>query len=363
MVSSIASRTSGGIFDLDGQRGELAKIEEQTAAPEFWGDVKAANAVMKRKKDLEGSIKKVENLLAKKDDLMAGFELLEADPDPGLMAENLALLDQIEIDVTAAEVAMLFNQEADKAGALCEINAGAGGTEAQDWAQMLLRMYLRWAEGRGFATEIFDEQPGEEAGIKSTTFVVRGENAYGLLKAEAGVHRLVRISPFDSNARRHTSFASFFVYPDIEDEIEVEIEDKDLRIDTFRASGAGGQHVNKTSSAIRITHFPSGIVVQCQNERSQHKNKAYAMKMLKARLYQLEEQKRQTERDKVNEQKTDIAWGNQIRSYVLQPYRMAKDHRTNHEIGDVDKVLNGYLDEFINEFLITRKKKESAAHG
>jgi peptide chain release factor 2 len=342
-------------------KSELAKIDEETMKEGFWSDVKNANQVMKRKKSIVNSINKVENLIKRLDDVLTGYQLLDEMPDAELEKENAANLVSLEQGTKDMEVEMLFDGEADHTDAICEINAGAGGTEAQDWASMLLRMYTRWAEQKGFQIELFDEQAGEEAGIKSATFNVRGTNAYGLLKAEAGVHRLVRISPYDSNARRHTSFASFFVFPDVEEDIEVEIDEKDIRIDTYRASGAGGQHVNKTSSAIRITHFPSGIVVQCQNERSQHKNKAFAFKVLRARLYQLEIQKRLDERAKLASGKMDIAWGSQIRSYVLQPYRMAKDHRTNYEIGDVDSVLNGRLDEFINEFLLSVKKKDQGA--
>jgi peptide chain release factor 2 len=231
------------------------------------------------------------------------------------------------------------------------VHSGAGGTESQDWAEMLLRMYLRWAEQQGYEVELLDRQDGEEAGLKSATFAVRGEHAYGYLKGENGVHRLVRISPYDAAARRHTSFASVYVYPELDDDVEIEINDKDLRIDTFRSSGAGGQHVNKTESAIRITHLPTNIVVSCQNERSQHKNRATAMKVLRARLYDLEQRKRDAERDRREDAKKDIAWGSQIRSYVLHPYRMVKDHRTGEEVGDADRVLDGYLAPFIEAFL------------
>ncbi len=241
------------------------------------------------------------------------------------------------------------------------LNAGAGGTEAQDWAQMLQRMYLRWAERRGFKTEISDSQAGEEAGIKSASLIIKGENAYGLMRSEVGVHRLVRISPFDSNARRHTSFASVFVYPEIEDDIEIDIGPDDLRIDTYRASGAGGQHVNMTDSAVRITHLPTGIVVQCQNERSQHKNKATAMRMLRARLYDFELQKKRSETDKIEASKLDINFGSQIRNYVLAPYRLVKDLRSQLEIGNVDRVLDGDLDRFMHAFLVFEKTGRTVA--
>jgi peptide chain release factor 2 len=232
------------------------------------------------------------------------------------------------------------------------IHAGAGGTEAQDWAEMLLRMYLRWAERKGFSTTIIDYQPGDEAGLKSVSMTIEGDYAYGYAKAEIGIHRLVRISPFDSGARRHTSFASVFVYPEVNDEIVVEIDEKDLRIDTYRSTGAGGQHVNKTDSAVRITHMPTGIVVQCQNERSQHKNKAMAMKFLKSRLYEMELQEQKKKIDELNKAKKDIAWGSQIRSYILHPYKLAKDHRTNLEVGNVNRVLDGDIDDFIEAYLL-----------
>ena len=259
-----------------------------------------------------------------------------------------ARLDQIESE-------SLLSGEHDPANAIVTLNAGAGGTEAQDWARMLQRMYLRWAERRGFKSEISDSQPGEEAGIKSASLMIKGDYAYGLMRSEVGVHRLVRISPFDSNARRHTSFASVFVYPEIDDDIEIEIRTDDLRIDTYRASGAGGQHVNMTDSAVRITHLPTNIVVQCQNERSQHKNKATAMKMLRARLYDLELRKKRAESDKIEAAKMDIDFGSQIRNYVLAPYRLVKDLRSQLEMGDVDRVLDGDLDRFMHSFLVYEK--------
>ena len=259
-----------------------------------------------------------------------------------------ARLDQIESE-------SLLSGEHDPANAIVRLNAGAGGTEAQDWTRMLQRMYLRWAERRGFKSEISDSQPGEEAGIKSASLMIKGDYAYGLMRSEVGVHRLVRISPFDSNARRHTSFASVFVYPEIDDDIEIEIRTDDLRIDTYRASGAGGQHVNMTDSAVRITHLPTNIVVQCQNERSQHKNKATAMKMLRARLYDLELRKKRAESDKIEAAKMDIDFGSQIRNYVLAPYRLVKDLRSLLEMGDVDRVLDGDLDRFMHSFLVYEK--------
>jgi peptide chain release factor 2 len=248
----------------------------------------------------------------------------------------------------------MLSGELDQKNAIITVHPGAGGTESQDWAEMLLRMFLRWAERRGFKAEVIDEQPGDEAGIRSATLTISGDFAYGLLLAEAGVHRLVRISPFDQASRRHTSFASLYVWPELPDDIEIEIEEKDLRIDTYRSSGAGGQHVNVTDSAVRLTHLPTGIVVSCQNERSQHKNKASAMKVLKSRLYDQRLKEQQATLDRLGGEKKDIAFGNQIRSYVLHPYRMVKDHRTKHQVGDVDRVLDGDLDDFIKTFLMQR---------
>jgi peptide chain release factor 2 len=269
-------------------------------------------------------------------------------------------LDSWEREVDQAELQKLLSGEHDQANAIVSIHPGAGGTESQDWAQMLLRMYLRWAEKRGFQTEMIDCLEGEEAGIKSATFNVKGDYAYGYLASEIGVHRLVRISPFDAAKRRHTSFASVFVFPDIDDDVKVEINEKDLRIDTYRSSGRGGQHVNVTDSAVRITHIPTGIVAQCQNERSQHKNKDVAMKVLRARLYDLKLREQQEKIDAMHDEKKDIAWGSQIRSYVFQPYRLIKDHRTKVEVGDVDRVMDGDLEPFIKAFLLGRRRTGKA---
>ncbi len=280
------------------------------------------------------------------------LDLAREESDEQVLKEVESIVKKLEDSLETWEIKRLLGGEHDKANAIVSINAGAGGTEAQDWAEMLLRMYLRWVEKSGCKGEIVDYQPGEEAGIKSVTFTVAGDYSYGYLRSEIGIHRLVRISPFDANKRRHTSFASVSVYPEIEEDIEVDIQDADLRIDTYRASGAGGQHVNKTDSAVRITHHPTGIVVQCQNERSQHKNKATAMKILRARIYEKLLEEKSEEMKKLHQEKKEIAWGSQIRSYVMQPYRMVKDHRTGVEIGDVDKVLDGDLDNFINAFLL-----------
>lgn len=261
----------------------------------------------------------------------------------------------LEDKIDRLSLALMLDGEDDDKNAIVSINAGAGGTEAQDWAEMLFRMYSRWVERKGYKFELIDFQPGDEAGIKSVTFTASGQNAYGYLKSEIGVHRLVRISPFDSSRKRHTSFASVFVYPELEDEIVIDIEDKDLRIDTYRASGAGGQHVNKTSSAVRITHFPSGIVVQCQQEKSQYRNRELAMKVMKARLYQHEKKKQDEKLQEVHGSKDEIAWGSQIRSYVLHPYQMVKDHRINLEVGNVNSVLDGDIDTFIEEVLLSKQ--------
>jgi peptide chain release factor 2 len=287
------------------------------------------------------------------------LELIEEDTELGqeLLTESIQQLQEVEKTLDSLELESLLGDEADTRNAIVSINPGAGGTESQDWAQMLLRMYLRWAERSGFRAEILDHQYGEEAGIKGATIAVEGPYAYGYMKAENGVHRLVRISPYDASSRRHTSFASVFAYPEVEDEIEVDIDDKDLRIDTYRSSGAGGQHVNVTDSAVRITHIPSGIVVSCQNERSQHKNKATAMRILRARMYEQMKREKMEELEKIQGQKKEIAWGSQIRSYVLQPYRMVKDHRTGNESGNVDAVLDGDLDDFIQAYLLGRREE------
>jgi peptide chain release factor 2 len=278
-----------------------------------------------------------------------------AEEDESSLKELQPLLVRLEHDLSQAETEMLLAGDNDRRNAICTIHPGAGGTESQDWAEMLLRMYLKWAEQRGFKAEVLEYQPGEEAGLKSVTFRVEGEYAYGLLAAEAGVHRLVRISPFDQAARRHTSFASLFVYPEIDEDIEVDIQDKDLRVDTYRATGAGGQHINTTDSAVRITHMPTGIVVSCQNQRSQHQNRAVAMQVLRSRLYELELEKRRAETAELEANKADISFGSQIRSYVLAPYQLVKDTRTKLERGNVDAVLGGDIDDFIKAYLLARK--------
>jgi len=283
------------------------------------------------------------------------LDLAIEESDADTIEEVSQQIQAIEKKIKKLSIDLMLDGEDDQNNAIISINAGAGGTEAQDWAEMLFRMYTRWIERKGFTLEVIDFQPGDEAGIKSVTFTADGNYAYGYLKAEKGVHRLVRISPFNASGKRHTSFASVFVYPELKNEIVVQIEDKELRIDVFRASGAGGQHVNKTSSAVRITHLPSGIVVQCQQEKSQHRNKELAMKVLKSRLYQLEKQKQDDKLQEIHESKNEIAWGNQIRSYVLHPYQLVKDHRINLEVGNVNSVLDGGLDLFIEEVLLSGK--------
>ncbi len=282
-------------------------------------------------------------------------DLAMEESDSEIIDEVFQQISGIEKKIKALSVEVMLDSPEDKNNAIVSINAGAGGTEAQDWVEMLLRMYLRWAEHKGFKNNIIDLQPGDEAGIKSVTFTVSGEYAYGYIKTENGVHRLVRISPFNANSKRHTSFASVFVYPELNKEISVEVEDKDLRTDVYRASGAGGQHVNKTNSAVRITHLPTGIVVQCQQEKSQHRNREMAMKVLKARLYQHEKQKQNEALQEIHDSKDDIAWGSQIRSYILHPYQMVKDHRTKLETGNVNSVLDGNLSPFMEEALLSKK--------
>jgi peptide chain release factor 2 len=325
----------------------LKKIED----PAFWNDQNRAREVMREKNQLERALTSFTEVTQRFDDATTLIELAEAEDDAAALAEALRDLNLLEKDVSRMETERLLGGEADLNNAFLTINAGAGGTESCDWASMLLRMYARWAERNDFKVEEVEITHGEEAGIKSATLHIQGEYAYGMLKTEVGVHRLVRISPFDSQARRHTSFSSVFAYPEVDDNIEVTILDKDLKIDTYRASGAGGQHVNTTDSAVRITHLPTGIVVACQQERSQHKNRDQAMKMLKARLYEHELALREAERDKVEASKTDNAWGHQIRSYVLAPYRMVKDLRTGVETSDADGVLDGDLDTFIHQAL------------
>jgi peptide chain release factor 2 len=340
------------IFDLPTLKQELAKANAQLSDESVWADLEKSAEINKKKKRLVEDIADGDRLQALYGDVEAILELAEEDDDPSLLTEMSSMLPKLEKEIIAQELALMLGDEADGLNAIMTINSGAGGTESQDWADMLLRMYLRYGEKHGYNTQIVDILPGEEAGIKHATITIEGKYAYGYLKAEAGVHRLVRISPYDSQKRRHTSFASVFVTPEIDESIDIEIDEKDLRVDTYRSSGSGGQHVNTTDSAVRLTHLPSGIVVACQNERSQHKNKHTAMKLLKSKLYELELEKRRQIAAKTEAGKKDISFGSQIRSYVLAPYRLAKDHRTSVETGNVDAVLDGDLDEFIRQYLM-----------
>jgi len=346
--------SSGGVFDLDGLRARLEALEQEAARPDLWEDHEQAQKILREKSAIERDVHAYDRIHGAIEDADVLLALAVEADDAETLGEVTAKLADADAELAEAELRRMLAGEQDAANAIVSINSGAGGTDACDWAEMLMRMYLRWAERRGYGTEVLDVQAGDEAGIRSATFTVSGENAYGYLNAEEGVHRLVRISPFDSQARRHTAFASVTVVPEIEDDIEVEIEDKDLRVDTYRASGAGGQHVNKTDSAVRITHFPTGIVVQCQNERSQHKNRSAAMKILRARLFEHVRREREAELDAARGKQRQIEFGSQIRSYTLHPQQRVKDHRTDVESGNVDAVLDGNLDGFIKALLLQR---------
>ncbi len=351
-ISPAARETCGAIFDAARPAEELAKIEHKVGEPDFWKDQANAQKLLQRRRRLEEDLNLSDSLKRRMEDIAVLVEWAEAG-EP--VADDLGrALDELSLSVDAAETKKMLGGEHDRKNAIVTIHPGAGGTESQDWAEMLLRMYLKWAERRGFRTDLIDLQPAEEAGIKSATLTVTGDYAYGMLLAEAGVHRLVRISPFDQASRRHTSFASVFVWPELPEDVEIAIEEKDLRVDTYRSSGAGGQHVNVTDSAVRLTHLPTGIVVSCQNERSQHKNRAQAMKVLKARLYDLKMKEQQAKLDQLGGEKKDIAFGSQIRSYVLHPYQLIKDHRTKEEVGDVNRVLDGDIDGFIKTYLMRK---------
>jgi peptide chain release factor 2 len=319
----------------------------------FWDTPENTTTILKERTFLTNRIGIFQDLMTDIEDNEILLAMALDEDDQQTLAEVQAQVDSLERRIHQFSIDMMLDGEHDANNAIVSINAGAGGTDAQDWADIMFRMYLRWAEQRRFKSEIIDFQPGDEAGTKSATFTVKGQHAYGYLKSEIGVHRLVRISPFNASGKRQTSFASVFVYPEIDNEIMIKIEDKDLRVDTYRASGAGGQHVNKTSSAVRITHLPTGIVVQCQQEKSQHRNKEMAMKVLQSRLYQHEKQKQDKEMQQLHDSKDDIAWGNQIRSYVMHPYQMVKDHRTNMEVGNINSVLDGDLTPFIEGVLLS----------
>ncbi len=338
-------------FEIEKTKERIDEIEADMESEGFWDDVEGSQKKMKELKGLKSNMEIIDNLASQYEDLGVLIEMGVEAGDPDMVEEVEQELNDFTESFERVKIETLLSGEYDKCNAVVKINAGAGGTESCDWSSMLYRMYCRWADSKGFKTEVLDFLDGDEAGIKSITFQVNGENAYGYLKAEKGVHRLVRISPFNAAGKRQTSFSSVDVMPDIEEDIEIEIKDDEIRIDTYRSSGAGGQHVNKTSSAIRITHLPTGIVVQCQNERSQLQNKDRAMKMLKAKLYLLKKQEEEEKRSGIRGEVKEIGWGNQIRSYVMQPYTMVKDHRTNEEVADVGKVMDGYLDPFINAYL------------
>lgn len=342
------------IVKPDKLHARLEEIESMQQDPSFWNDAENAGKISQEKTRTERVLATYHNAKDALQDAIEYFELSKAEGDEETLEMLYEDAPNLESNTQALEIQMMLSGKHDSNNAIVTIHPGAGGTESQDWASMLYRMYLRWAERHGFKVEVLDYQAGEEAGIKDASFIIKGENAYGYLKVENGIHRLVRISPFDSNAKRHTSFTSVMVSPEIEDDIEIEIEDKDIRIDTYRASGAGGQHVNKTESAIRITHIPTNIVVQCQNDRSQHKNKASAMKMLKSRLYEFEMAKKQAEMDGI--EKSEIGWGHQIRSYVLQPYQQVKDTRSNQAYSNVEAILDGDIDKMIEGVLILQAK-------
>jgi len=348
----------GAIFEVARPQEELTRLEARAASPDFWKDQAEAQKVQQRRKGLEQDRDLIASLRKKSDDLAVLVEWSEA--GEAVDAEFSQALESLDQEVQAGEIKKMLGGPHDQKNAIVTIHPGAGGTESQDWAEMLLRMYLRWTERRGFKRELIDYQPGDEAGLKSATLTIAGEYAYGLLAAEAGVHRLVRISPFDQAARRHTSFASLYVWPELPEDIDLKVEDKDLRIDTYRSSGAGGQHVNVTDSAVRITHLPTGIVVSCQNERSQHRNKDSAMKVLKSRLYDIKMKENQAKLDQISGVKKEIAFGHQIRSYVLHPYQLVKDHRTKESVGDVNRVIDGDIDVFIKSYLM---KKSSGTLG
>lgn len=348
----IVLRNYGGIFDVDAKKERINLLEKETSNTNFWNDNEKAQIVLKKIKELKDWTDRWDSLYTRLEELMMMADMAQDEGEESTLNDLLKDLATIKEDLESLELMRMLGGVDDAKSALVTIHPGAGGTESQDWAEMLFRMYLRYAQRSGFDVQIMDQQTGDEAGIKSATIEVNGKYAFGYLKAEAGVHRLVRISPFDANKRRHTSFASVFVYPEVDDDIEIEINPSDLRIDTYRASGAGGQHVNKTSSAVRITHIPTNIVVQCQNERSQFQNKANAMKMLMARLYQKQKEEDAKKMEAIEKKKKEISWGSQIRSYVFHPYNMVKDHRTSVETSNVQDVMDGNLSTFIKAYLL-----------
>ena len=352
-----------GSLALDAKRERIDQLEQSMEAPGFWDNVEESQKVMKEVKSLKKVVEEYEELKTKFEDAETLIDMAEEEEDQELAAEAQDTVDSFQEEYEKLRISTLLTGEYDRNNAILTLHAGAGGTESCDWVSMLYRMYTRWAEKKGYETEVLDYLDGEEAGIKSVTVKIKGENAFGYLRSERGVHRLVRISPFNAAGKRQTSFASCDVMPEIEEDLEVEIADEDIRVDTYRASGAGGQHINKTDSAIRITHIPTGIVVQCQNERSQHKNKDQAMKMLKTKLFLLKEQQHLEKLSDIRGDVSDNGWGSQIRSYVLQPYTMVKDHRTNEESGNPSAVLDGDLDPFMNAYLAWKTSKTSRKRG
>jgi len=350
----------GGVFDVDGKQKRVEELNKVTSQPDFWNDAEKAQSILREQAAFKGVIDSWEKHRSDLEEARFFLDVAKDEKNEEALTEAATKVTEVAKGMAQTELTQLLGGPDDRRNAIVSLHPGAGGTEAQDWAEILLRMYLRWCDRRGYRKEILEYQPGEEAGVKSVTLLVEGDYAYGYLKAEAGIHRLVRISPFDANSRRHTSFASVFVYPEVDDDIKVEINEADLRVDTYRSSGAGGQHVNKTDSAVRLTHIPTGIVVACQNERSQHKNRAMAMKILKSRLYDLEIEKQKEKMETYHKTKKDIAWGSQIRSYVLHPYRMVKDHRTSVEVGNADAVLDGDLDQFIQAYLLQASETPNA---
>lgn len=349
---------SGGLFDWDNRQARIVELEARSAAPEFWNDAEAAQKVLKELSGLRAPLETWQGLKRRAEDLQVLIQLAEEADDAAMAAEVSAETAALETELERFELERLLNGKFDDHNAILTLHAGAGGTEAQDWCAMLLRMYTRWAERSGYKVELLDSLDGDEAGLKSATLAIRGPHAYGFLRPEMGVHRLVRISPFDAAARRHTSFAAVEVTPEVEDDTEVEIRSEDLKVDTYRASGAGGQHVNKTESAVRITHLPTGIVVACQQERSQIQNREVAMRMLRSRLAQLKLEEMERELGQLRGPKMEIQWGSQIRSYVFQPYTMVKDHRTGYEVGNIQAVMDGDLDGFIYAYLQKRAAGE-----
>lgn len=349
-------KSSGGLFDLEQKKARIAELEAMMADPSFWDDQNQAQTVIQESNGLKSYVDSFEEIEETLDNLEVSYELVKEENDQELFEDLQSELKDFKEKVNKFELQLLLSEPYDANNAILELHPGAGGTESQDWASMLLRMYQRWAESHSFSVETIDYLPGDEAGVKSVTLLIKGHNVYGYLKAEKGVHRLVRISPFDSSGRRHTSFVSCDVTPELSDDVDIDVKTEDLKIDTYRASGAGGQHVNTTDSAVRITHLPTNIIVTCQNERSQIKNREQAMKMLKSKLYQLEIEKQQQELAEIRGEQMEIGWGSQIRSYVFHPYSMVKDHRTDVETGNTQAVMDGALDMFIDGYLRSQMK-------